>query len=42
MSLWFDDSAMYSVIAPEWGAVRKGLAARLERPSGGRDAHDPA
>ena len=32
----------YSVIAPEWGAVRKGLAARLERPSGGRDAHDPA
>jgi RimJ/RimL family protein N-acetyltransferase len=36
------DSAMYSVIASEWGAVRKGLAARLERPSGGRDAHDPA
>jgi RimJ/RimL family protein N-acetyltransferase len=23
------DSAMYSVIAPEWGAVRSGLAARL-------------
>ena len=36
------DSAMYSVIASEWGAVRKGLAARPERPSGGRDAHDPA
>jgi len=25
------DSAMYSVIASEWGAVRKGLAGRLER-----------
>ncbi len=25
------DSAMYSVIAPDWGTVRKGLAARLER-----------
>jgi len=29
------DSAMYSVIAPEWGAVRDRLARRVARHAGG-------